>query len=240
MIGSKIHHYKEIVSTNDIAFGLAKNGAAHGEVVVAETQTKGRGRMGRLWESPAGRSICMSVILRPDSSVETSPLTLVVGIAVADALKNFTKGELKVKWPNDIWLNGKKLCGILAEKGDGAIVVGIGVNVNSEKSDLSPEVSGIATSLKEEEGKAFDPEAVLKNICEELDNYYNVFVADGFDPFVALYNSWSLINDKEVSVTFNNEVTKGVAIGIDTDGALLLRKEGAVKKIIAGDVSLCF
>lgn len=238
MIGSKIHRFKEVGSTNDEAFELAKKGAANGEVVVAEAQTKGRGRSGRAWKSPADKNIYMSVILRPQNITNLSSLTLVAGIAVADALKNFTKGDLKVKWPNDVWLNGKKLCGVLTEKGEGFIVIGIGVNVNCERSDLSPEVSKIATSLKEEEKHVFDPEKVLQKICDELDNYYIMFSSDGFEPFVALYNSWSLINDKEVAVTFNNEVTKGVAIGIDTNGALLLRTGEGVKKIIAGDVSL--
>jgi len=239
MIGFKIHHYKEVTSTNDVAFELAKKGSAHGEVIVANVQTKGRGRIGRVWESPSEKNICMSVILRPKGSVDASPLTLVAGIAVADALKNFTKGELKIKWPNDVFLNGKKLCGILTEKGDDFVVVGIGININSEKKELSREVSALATSLKDEEKKTFNLEDIIKKICEELDNYYNMFAVDGFEPFVTLYNSWSLINNREVAVTFNNEVTRGVVLGIDTSGALLLMTGGIIKNIIAGDVTLC-
>lgn len=239
MIGSKLHRFNEVDSTNDVAMELAEKGAVEGEVVIARSQKKGRGRAGRGWESSSDNNVYMSVILRPDSLPNIACITLVTGIAVAEALKNFAEGELKVKWPNDIWLNGKKLCGILAEKGDTFVVVGVGVNVNSTFNEFSPEVGRIATSLAIESGRKYDVEKVIASICREFERSYASLKSEGFRPFKKLFDKWSLVNGKRISVTFGKDVRQGMASGIDDDGALLLENDGAIQRVIAGDVNIC-
>lgn len=247
MIGHYIHRFEELVSTNLTAFELARGGAGEGEVVVAEKQTGGRGRAGHIWESPAG-NVYMSVILKRDSHGDSPPserglsplLTLVAGVAVAEALDRFMKGELTIKWPNDIWIDGKKVCGILAEKGDDFVVIGIGINVNSHLSDFSPEVQKTATTLYEIEGNKFDNEKIIKAVCQELDRWYEIWRSSGFQPIKERYGFWSLLDSKVVDVTFGDEILHGVVHGIDDDGALLLQtEEGELERVIAGDVKIC-
>lgn len=239
MIGQSVHRLRSVESTNDTAFELARKGAKDGEVVIADVQTKGRGRSGRVWESPANRNIYMSVILRPRDANDIASITLVAGIAVAEALKRYAKGELKIKWPNDIWLNGKKLCGILTERGDGFIIIGIGINVNAGPEDFSEDVRKIATSLFIDSGRELNIEEVFERICRKLNDAFIRFSAGGFGSFKDIYSSWSLIDGKRVRVTFGGEITTGIALGVDSDGALLLSANGETRRIIAGDVDLC-
>ncbi len=245
-IGREILFFPEVDSTNRQAFLRAREGAGEGLLLLADRQSQGKGRRGRVWESPAGVNLYASMILRPPIPPAIAPqITLLAGVAGARALARASGLEARIKWPNDIHIRGKKVGGILSEmKADGTeiqfIVLGMGINVNWPAQQMPPELQEVATSLLAEAGKDFDRAVVAGEILEEVEREYTLFLQEGFSPGLREeWNRLSGINGKWATVTMMEGRFEGKVLGIDADGALLLlTREGEIQRFIAGDVSL--
>ena len=246
LIGNEILFFPEIDSTNREAHDRARGGAGEGTVILADSQSRGKGRRGRFWESPPGANLYLSIILRPPIFPSHAPqITLLAGVAAARALSAVSGLECLIKWPNDIFLRGKKLGGILAEmEGEGSgvrfIILGIGVNVNSRREDFPVSLGAAATSLHAESGKEISRAAAAAELFRELEKEYTAFIREGFSARLREeWNRLSWINGKRVILTSPEGTLSGRALGLDTDGALLLVDgEGKTRRFIAGDVSL--
>ena len=244
MENKKIIYYKQLDSTNTEIARLATEGAVHGTVVVADAQTAGKGRRGRHWESPAGENIYMSILLRPDCVPDRAPmLTLVMAYSVAKVLKELGFLDVQIKWPNDLVLSGKKICGILTEMQlrDSEIdyvVVGVGINVNTSK--FPEELKDTATSLYLESGRVSDRETLVESIVEYFDEAYRQFLETQDLSFLKeAYNDMSVNVGREVRVLEPGNEYTAYAQGINTEGELLVRtQEGEEKRIYAGEVSV--
>jgi len=241
VIGKKILSFDNVDSTMDVAYDLAKNIKGDGVCIFAEGQKKGRGRMSRTWQSPKNRGIYLSVILRPDITPnETSKITLTIAVSVAKAIRLKFGLQALIKWPNDILINDKKICGILTEinaESDAVkfLVVGIGINVNSKQSELVE----TATSIFEQTGEKTDRILFAKAVLEELDKYYIMLNNEGFKPILGEWRNFSATLGKRVKVDFKNRHIEGQAMDVDEHGALLVRLDnGFVERILSGDVTL--
>jgi BirA family transcriptional regulator, biotin operon repressor / biotin---[acetyl-CoA-carboxylase] ligase len=245
VIGWRIHYFEEAGSTQDIAAKLAAAGAEHGTVVIAETQSAGRGRMGRRWHSPPGANLYTTIILRPRIALADVPkLSLVAGVAAAEALETVAPGIVALKWPNDVWLRGKKAGGMIAEavsdadQGLKCVLLGIGLNLNLSLADIPEELRGRATSVLIETGRRCDRPSLAAALFSSLDNRYMEFVARGFGAIGDAWERYSALTGKKVTVLSGETRETGVVRGIDSDGALILETGGGVKRILAGDVTL--
>lgn len=242
-LGRNFIHYDTIDSTNLMAKKLAREGAVHGTVVLAEEQTSGRGRLGRTWISPKGTGIWVSIILRPNiSAYAVSKLTLLGAAAVERAMDNMGI-DAYIKWPNDLVLNSKKICGILTEMSGemdrvNYIVMGIGINVNM--NSFPEEVSNMATSLKLETGKEVDRKTLLAALLNYLERFYNTFIEEGnFSQVVNICRKKSVLLGKEVKLINGDDVKKAKAVDLDEDGELVVQYEnGTLGKVLSGEVSV--
>lgn len=244
-IGKNIHAFSLTDSTNTKAFELAMHGAPEGTLVVAESQRKGKGRLGRRWESPKEVNIYTSIILRPRIAPSSaSQITLLAAVAAARAIEKTTKILPDIKWPNDLLIKRKKVAGILMELDSEAdmvnfIVLGIGIDVNMEPTSLPPDVARVATSLKNETGRKLERVPVIQELCRQIEKWYEIFKKEGFGPVITEWERLSIMAGKYVRVSFLNETKEGVALGLDTDGALLLRlPTGRIERVVAGDVTM--
>lgn len=243
VIGRHVYGYRSVASTMDAAWELAETGAAHGTAVVAGTQTSGRGRFERMWVSGDGESLLASVVLRPDASI--APLLTVIGcLAVLDAVRQLCGPQhavrCAVKWPNDVHVGGRKLCGILAEgridtSGAAVAVLGIGLNVNMDLSQ-HPQLAGTATSLLAETGRATGLRLAGDTLFRSLDACYR-----SAEP-TAVVARWRKALDtlgKRVTVRGRDSTLSGLAEDVDAAGRLLLRTDdGALHVLSEGDVTL--
>lgn len=244
MENRKIIYYEQLDSTNTKVSELAVQGAEHGTVVVADLQTAGKGRRGRVWESPAEDNIYMSILLRPDFETAKAPmLTLIMAYSVAKVLQKKGFADIQIKWPNDLVLSGKKVCGILTEMHlQGAaidhVVVGVGVNVNT--SDFSPELVDKATSLYLECGKHLEKESIIVDIADTFMKEYEQFAKVGNLEFLQEeYNSMLINREKEVRVLEPENEYTAYALGINKTGELMVRlTDGTEKNVFAGEVSV--
>ena len=240
--GKTVHFARETDSTNLWIKRLAKEGASEGTLALAEFQSAGRGRLGRSWEVPEGTSVMMSILLRPKFEPQYAPtLTLVMGMAVAKAVKNLGF-DVSIKWPNDVVVSHKKICGILTEMGvrDGKIdyaVIGVGINVNIR--EFPEEMADKATSLYLESGREFDRSQIPGLVMEAFEEYYEKFAAtcdlsglkEEYESILANYNQPVRVLAKEPY--------EGVARGITDGGELLVEKtDGTIVAVSAGEVSV--
>ena len=240
--GKTVHFARETDSTNLWIKRLAKEGASEGTLALAEFQSAGRGRLGRSWEVPEGTSVMMSILLRPKFEPQYAPtLTLVMGMAVAKAVKSHGF-DVSIKWPNDVVVSHKKICGILTEMGvrDGKIdyaVIGVGINVNIK--EFPEEMADKATSLYLESGKEFDRSQIPGLVMEAFEEYYEKFAAtcdlsglkEEYESILANYNQPVRVLAKEPY--------EGVARGITDGGELLVEKtDGTIVAVSAGEVSV--
>jgi BirA family biotin operon repressor/biotin-[acetyl-CoA-carboxylase] ligase len=242
LIGQSIVYCSSVGSTNDLLKELAVQGAPEGTLVIADEQTAGKGRLDRKWLAPPGTSLLMSLLFRPDLAPnQTQRLTMICSLAVADAIEGLTGLPVDLKWPNDIFIRGKKAGGILTESGTTGgcldhVVVGMGLNVNLAVSTL-PELRGIATSLSEELGREVSRLELLWKILRGIETRYNS-LRRGESP----HEEWAtrLINlGRQVQVTTPHEVLAGWAEEVDADGALILHTpDGQRQRVLAGDVTL--
>ncbi len=244
----QIPHYTSLDSTNRKAFELAADGAGHGEVVVAETQSAGRGRLGKSWQSPAGKGLYFSLIVRPDLSRDDYPkITMTAGLAIAEYLEKKCQKDVFLKWPNDIYMSGKKCCGILAEASLQAqsaacrfAIIGVGLNVLTEFADFPKEIEDNATSLFIETGRKLDMDKLLESICSEVLITIEKLSRDGFADILYQWKARDILRDKWLTwVTNSGEVVAGRSEGPDENGQLLVRdSNGRLHEVISGDISL--
>jgi BirA family transcriptional regulator, biotin operon repressor / biotin---[acetyl-CoA-carboxylase] ligase len=244
-IGWDIRYFDEVDSTQRVAGELAQNGADEGTVVIAERQSAGRGRLGRTWHSPAGVNLYMTVILRPHMPLAEVPrLSLVAGVAVAEALETIAPGLVALKWPNDIWLLKRKAGGIIAEaitdttQGLLCVLLGIGLNINLTLNDMPPELRGKATSVLIATGQECDRVQFAATLFNLLGVRYKAAEAGGFSTVREVYERYFALNGRQVTVIDGHTTATGVVRGIDADGALILETECGPIRILTGDVSL--
>lgn len=244
-IGQNIEYVESCSSTQIIAHKLAQEGAPGGTVVLTETQTAGRGRMARKWDSAAGKGVWMSVILRPDVVPQKAPqFTLVTAVAVVRAIEEVTKLQPKIKWPNDILLNGKKCTGILTElqsDADGiqALIIGIGLNINQEKTDFDPEIQATATSLKMESGDTVSRQKLVQSLLYYLEIYTQMYIEEGFGLLKVMWESYSTTIGHPIRARMTNQTLEGIAEGITEDGVLQLRTaDGKLHGIYSADIEM--
>jgi len=245
-IGQEIFHKEITGSTNQDIKELAMSGATQGTVVCADMQTAGRGRRGRSWLSNKGDGLLFSLLLRPDIAPDkVSQITLLMALAVAKVLRKTYAFDARIKWPNDIVINAKKVCGILTELHPGAggkyfIVVGCGINVRQK--NIPDELQGIATSLflESDRNSLIANDELLQSILTEFKEYYDRFLTGGsFAEFVDEYNAWLISLDKEVRVLDPKGEYSGISKGINDKGELLVeRLDGTVEEVYAGEVSV--
>jgi len=243
--GKNIIFLREVGSTNDLAKELAAYGAAEGTVVVAETQTAGRGRLGRGWVSPVG-GLWFSVVLRPElKPAEAVRLVFVAGLAVAEVLRELYGLKAETKWPNDVLVKGRKICGILTEMNTigekvNYVIVGVGVNANFDVAKVFPEdLRKVGTSLENELGRKVRLEELFRALLEKLENIYGLFLEEGFGPVLGKWKTYAGFLNCQVEVASGTEKWVGLAFDVRDDGSLILRlKDGTVKRVFIGDVTL--
>jgi BirA family biotin operon repressor/biotin-[acetyl-CoA-carboxylase] ligase len=241
----QIRHVPVADSTNRLAMGLVREGAPEGTVVIAESQSAGRGRLQRVWQSPPGLNLYLSVILRPAiAPADAAQVTLMAGVAVAETIADLGIAGVGLKWPNDVQIQGRKVCGILTEarmeKGSiGALVVGIGVNVNIRRDRFAPAHRQSATSLKEEAGQTQNRQDVAFALCRHFEKWYGLYLGQGFATVREAWLARSGMVGKSVRILFREELQEGRVAGIDRDGALLLTDAaGTLTRITAGDATI--
>lgn len=243
-MGQTIYFYEETDTTNNHARELALEGAPEGTLVVAEKQTAGRGRRGKVWESPLGTGIWMSLVLRPQiAPTEASVLTLLCGLATAEAIEAETGLSAGIKWPNDILINGKKAVGILTEMDCEMsevhfVIPGIGINVNT--ASFPPEIADIATSLYLECGKTVSRRRLVHKVLERLEEHYETFLRTGsFAAMLEDYRKHCITLGKEVHV-LGREPFFAEALDITPEGELLVRRadNGKEEVVFSGEVSI--
>lgn len=237
-IGKKILAYESLDSTNDTAYHLAEKGEKEGTVIIAERQKKGKGRQGRSWASPKG-GVYFSCVLRPDiEPKEVAKITLVSALAVCASIRKTAEVPAMIKWPNDIIINGRKVCGILTEmKAEqdrvDFVILGIGINVCTN-SNLLPRS---ATSLVKESDSAPSKVALAKNVLENLEHYLAIFKKDGFDKIRDEWRHYSTTLGHHVKINCHDEKIEGQAMDVDEDGALVVRLDsGFHRRIFSGDI----
>ena len=244
-IGKNIIYYNSIGSTNSKAKELAENGQEHGTVIISEEQITGRGRLGRNFLSPKYKGIWMSIILRPNIITQNiSKITLIGAAAVQKAIMKMGI-KTSIKWPNDIVLNGKKVCGILTEMSGeidhiNYLVMGIGINVNLEKEDITLELKDVATSIKIESGKHMERKLLLANILNIFEELYIDFVKnDNIEETLEICRRNSTLIGKEIQLINRGKVTIAKAIDISDKGELVVENSsGDVEHIVSGEVSI--
>ena len=245
VIGRDIRVFQETTSTNDIVEKLARDGVKEGAVVFAESQTKGRGRLGRVWMSPPGKGLWFSILLRPNlRPVETTQLTVASATALRRAIRDVTGLALDIKWPNDLLIGGKKVVGVLTEMSAEVdrvrhAILGIGVDVNLSATEFPPELRKLATSLKVETGETVSRPELAAAILRELDVDYARICSGKFPEVADEWEAGCATIGRNVSVQIGGRKISGHAEALDDDGALLVRTEhGHLERIIGGDVTL--
>jgi BirA family biotin operon repressor/biotin-[acetyl-CoA-carboxylase] ligase len=237
---------KETDSTNTRAKELAAQGAPEGTLIIAEKQTKGRGRRGRNWFSPPRGGIYFSLILRPAISPGESPrITLMTAVVLAETLISMMKLKLRIKWPNDILVNGKKLAGILTEISTemdavNYIVVGLGMNVNIQFENFPSEIKKKATSILIETGKQFPRVRFIQHYLKLYEKYYDMFKKNDFEPIMNRWRELADIIGKQIRVDVIGKTHTGKVIDVDDDDGVLILKDnqGRLQRIFSGDVTL--
>lgn len=245
IIGKSVVSFDSVPSTIDAASSLAQQGARDGAVVVAESQSGARGRLGRKWSSPRGVGIWTSIILRPSIPPRDAPkLTLLAAVSVATVLREQYGLDTKIKWPNDVVAGGRKICGALTElvaEQDAVryLITSFGLNVNQTRSKFPAEVREIATSMRIESGRKLDRPDVFRNVLREFDRQYVNFREHGGGNILTQWRKLSGTLGKHVKVQLRDEHIEGIAQDVDDDGSLIIDVGGgSVKSIAYGDVTI--
>lgn len=235
--------FDRLDSTNDYGKVLAKQKSVHGVLIVADTQTAGKGRRGRVWQSPKGSTISMSLCLEPELPANrVAGMTLVMALAAAEAVNQVAEVKTQIKWPNDIVLNGKKLCGILTEmsfvRDHYVVIVGTGINVNTE--EFPEEIKEIASSLKAETGKVISREKLIAAVLKYFEIYYEQYtMTQDLSLLKERYENLLINKGREVQVLDPKGAYTGVAKGITKEGNLVVGcEDGTEQEIYSGEVSV--
>lgn len=244
-IGRNMQVFSEIGSTNTAAKKLASERVPDGTVIIADKQTEGRGRMGRSFESPSGTGIYMSLVLYPKFGLECAPLiTSAAACAVADAIDEVCGCDVSIKWVNDLYLNGRKICGILTEASLGLemknldhAVIGIGVNVRSVRNVFGEELGNIATSIEDETGVKADRNVLCGAMLNKLEHYLGMVESR---EFLNEYRRRELLTGNTITANVGGNTLTGMAMGIDDNANLIIKlPDGKLKKLSSGEASLC-
>jgi BirA family biotin operon repressor/biotin-[acetyl-CoA-carboxylase] ligase len=244
-VGRDIRVFQQTTSTNDVVEKLAQSGVNEGITVFAESQTKGRGRLGRKWLSPASKGLWFSVLLRPPwHPQEATRLTIAAATALARAIRAQTGLNPAVKWPNDLLVNGRKVAGILTELSAELdqvkyVILGVGVDVNLNAGDFPAELRSLASSLRIEAGKTFARAELAVAILRELDQDYRRVCEGQFDAVANEWESLCVVLGRQVIVSQGGRLFKGRAESLDADGALRLRTQhGHLERLTGGDLTV--
>ncbi len=238
------HFFPVVDSTNTRAVELAEKGAAHGTVVCADAQTLGRGRLGRKWESPPGRNLYLSILLRPDVDPQVAPqLTLVTAVALAATVEDVSGLQSMLKWPNDLYLDGRKAAGILAEMSADPdrlrhVIIGVGLNVNAQATDFPADLRIKATSLGIASGKAFRRVEILARFLDAFSDCYETFLSGGFRALLPSFRRRDLLAGKRALLRYRDAETRGDVVGVDESGMLLFRRGGGscTERLPSGEI----
>ncbi len=250
-VGKNIYYEEKVDSTNTLARELSIKGVKNGSVVISDYQEKGRGRNGKIWTSPCGCNIYMSIILKPKFSPEVAQgMTILAAVSVADAIAEVASLKPQIKWPNDILIGSKKVSGILTEMSTQNmiiehIIVGIGINVNAEENDMEDGIKNIATSLLIESKKTdgftglLNRNKLITSILNKFDKYYEMFLSTGLSSVLQHYQKYFNMIGKEIEINIKDKRVKGQVVGIDSKGALLLKTgENELEKVVSGEIYL--
>ena len=246
--GKPVHYFKELDSTNTTAMEFASRGAEEGTVIRAGRQLRGRGRLGRVWESGLDAGLWFTLILRPRrDSWFVAQVTLLAAVAVAETLRGTCGVRAMIKWPNDVIVDGKKICGILSEMrlnetGTEYAIVGIGINVNLAQSDLSDELKEKATSILIESGSRADSDLILGKFLESFEKWYNLWQVSGFSRIREKWIEYNGTLGRPVLVKDDDQVIcEGMATGISEYGSLQVQaKDGTLQEFDFGEISIRF
>lgn len=243
IIGKRIYAYKSVQSTNTIAIQLASSGAPEGTLVIAEHQTKGRGRLGRSWYSPEKIGLYCSVILKPKFHPTLAPgMSLITAVAVADTIASYGDVEVKIKWPNDVLISGRKTAGILTELSaeidrTNFIIVGVGANINHKRTDLPEELRKTATSVRIGLNKTIRRVEFLQRFLLNLENEYLVFKRRGLEKCRKKILKYSSLISTDVKLKIGRRTISGNVLDIDRYGRLVVETSGEIKAFNAGEVT---
>jgi len=244
IMGRWILCYQRVRSTNALALQIAQQGASEGTLVVAEEQTAGRGRLGRLWYSPPGVGLWASLILRPHMPPSrVFHLAICGALAVAETVYQTTHLPVRVKWPNDVLVRGKKLSGVLTETQADLdsvhfVILGVGINVNHRSQDFPEDLRSKATSIRLELGRSISRLGLLRDLLLKFEEMYGLFQEQGLVPFLDRWRQLSWILGRRVMVHIGERIFSGQAVDIEETGALVLEEtSGKRRRLLAGDVS---
>ncbi|BAK81616.1 biotin--[acetyl-CoA-carboxylase] ligase [Candidatus Arthromitus sp. SFB-rat-Yit] len=242
IFNADIYEFETISSTNDFAKQLCTNSPKNGTIIISNEQTKGKGRLGNTWSSKKDKGLYFSIIFKCiniKSNYET--LTLMISLAISDLLKTYSLNP-KIKWPNDILIDDKKVCGILCElkqnSHENFIICGIGINLYHDISDFDESIINKATSIILNTNIKIIKYEFINNLISHLHTYYNNFINLSFKPFLDKYISLSSILNKEVCLKINGIDVSGIVDGFDEFGHLLLKRENKIIKVSSGEVTL--
>ena len=243
-----IHYFRSTPSTNIIAKNLAEDGSPHGTAVISANQTKGRGRLGKSWYSAAGKGLYCSIIVRPQLAIEDYPkITLAAGLAVAIAIDRLVGVFTQLKWPNDIFIDGKKCGGILTESSslnepveNRYAVIGIGLNLEATVPDFPVDIRDKVTSLYIKTGKKYDAQLIFSVIHDEVLRQLERFCNEGFQPILVSWKDRDFLLGKEMQcVSSAGKIITGVSLGPDAEGQLHVKAaDGKTHMVLSGDISL--
>jgi len=236
-----VQHFDSLDSTNQEALRQAAAGAKEGLTIVSKSQSKGKGRLGRSWQT-MDDALALSIVLRPNiTAAEVAKFSLLAAVASHQALSLFAP-QVGIKWPNDLLIEGKKVCGILTEmqtnNRDLAVVLGIGININTPAQGWDKDMRTPPTSLNEHASQKVNKSDVLQAILESVNQWYNTWQQQGFTPIYQAWDDAHIAKQQQVLVHDGNAYIQGIALGLANDGALRLLVNGQEQRIIAGDVSI--
>ena len=245
VLGNKIIVLDEVDSTNNYAKRATAKDFSHGTVIVADRQTSGKGRMGRSFISPSGKGLYMSVILRPDFSIKTAPLiTSAAAVACAEAIESLCRADVRIKWVNDLYIGGKKICGILTEasvdmemRALDVAVVGIGINVRKIADSFDEELRSRASSIEDETGEVLD----RNELCAAIINHFEQYLGKIENrEYLREYRRRELLTGNIITANVGSESITGKAVGIDRNANLMIETEnGIVRSLSSGEANLC-
>jgi len=245
IIGREINVFKQTNSTNDVIEKMAVDGVPEGVVVFADSQTKGRGRLGREWHSLPEKGLWFSILLRPPLHPRMAmQLTIAAATAVRRAIHRLTGAPVQIKWPNDVIIDGKKIAGILTEINAEVdrikyAILGIGINVNHDKEDFPPELRPIATSIKIYSGKELNRSELAAELLSSLDSDYEKILKGNFNKIADEWTHCCETVGKQVTIRAADRIIQGRAESLDADGCLIVRKtHGHLERVIGGDVTV--
>lgn len=244
-LGKQVYVFDTLDSTQNKAHELVKQGASEGTLVIADQQTMGRGRMGRVWHSPKGKGIWMSLVLQPQISVQFIPqFTLLIAVAMFRAIRKAVPDvDIGIKWPNDLLIKGKKVCGILLESSAtdeslNYVVAGVGISANLTAEDFSEELHTIGTSLLMETGKPVDRVQLVAEWLRQVEDLYDLYMLQGFAPIRTLWEASNVTLGTRVRVQSAKGFTEGEAIGLEESGALRVKQtDGEIVTVYSGHLN---